>query len=63
MHGCCLVWDAIKHLFASDKHTIQMLRSHGLNITNDLPFIRNLFTAHAVGDRSGLPSLALSHHS
>jgi 2-octaprenylphenol hydroxylase len=50
--------DVIKNLFASDKHTIQAIRSHGLSITNDLPIIRNVFTAHAVGDRGGLPTLA-----
>lgn len=50
--------DVIKNLFASEKYTIQMLRSHGLNLTNDLPVIRNIFTSHAVGDRNGLPTLA-----
>lgn len=55
--------DAIKNLFASDKKSIQTLRSYGLQITNKLNPIKNQFTRHAVGAREGLPSLAKINNS
>ncbi len=51
--------DAIKGLFASDKKIVQNVRDVGLNATNRMKWIKNIFTRHAVGNRSGLPELAL----
>lgn len=51
--------DMIKQLFASDKKTVQLARSFGLNTTNRLAILRNFLTRFAVGNRSGLPTLAL----
>lgn len=51
--------DMIKQLFASEKKNIQALRSIGLNITERTRWIKNLFTRHAVGNRQGLPRMAL----
>lgn len=50
--------DVIKQLFASDKPSVQSLRSFGLDVTNRMQWIKNIFTSHAVGDRDGLPLLA-----
>jgi 2-octaprenylphenol hydroxylase len=50
--------DVIKHLFASDKKTIQAFRSHGLSITDAMPLIKNIFIRHAVGNRGDLPMMA-----
>lgn len=52
--------DIIKTLFASNKKSIQALRAFGLNLTNRIPFIKNVFTYHAVGSRNDLPKAALS---
>lgn len=50
--------DMIKILFASEKKSIQNIRSLGLNATNRVKWIKNCFARHAVGTREGLPSLA-----
>lgn len=50
--------DMIKNLFASEKKSIQTLRSLGLNATNRMKWIKNCFTRHAVGEREGLPTWA-----
>lgn len=50
--------DVIKQLFASDKQSVQSLRSFGLDMTNKMQWIKNIFTRHAVGDRDDLPKLA-----
>lgn len=51
--------DAIKNLFASQNNSIKVLRTLGLNMTNEISWIKNIFTRHAVGARSHLPQLAL----
>lgn len=43
--------DMIQKLFASDKKSIQSLRSLGVTMTNRVRWIKNIFTRHAVGDR------------
>jgi 2-octaprenylphenol hydroxylase len=43
--------DLIKHLFASQNPILKTLRALGLNTTNDFPWLKNLFTRHAVGER------------
>lgn len=50
--------DMIKNLFASEKKSIQTMRSLGLNATHRMKWIKNCFARHAVGDRGGLPSFA-----
>lgn len=50
--------DMIKNLFASEKKSIQTLRSLGLNTTNRMKWIKNCFVRHAVGEREGLPTCA-----
>jgi len=50
--------DMLKKLFASEKPSILGLRSLGLNIVNSMPWLKNIFTRHAVGDRDGLPRIA-----
>ena len=50
--------DMIKHLFASDKKSVQHMRSFGLNQANQFNCIKNMFMAHAMGERDGLPSFA-----
>jgi 2-octaprenylphenol hydroxylase len=50
--------DVIKALFASDKKPVQHMRSWGLNRVNSIRCLKNIFVAHAVGVRDGLPSLA-----
>jgi 2-polyprenylphenol 6-hydroxylase len=50
--------DGIKCLFASEKKSIQTLRSMGLTLTNRFNWIKNMFIRHAVGDRRGLPRIA-----
>ena len=39
--------DIIKTLFASDKKSIQHLRSFGLNSVNQIKWLKNIFTQHA----------------
>ncbi len=50
--------DMIKHLFDSNKKSLQQIRSFGLNATNRTQWIKNIFIRHAAGDRAGLPELA-----
>lgn len=50
--------DAIKSLFASELTSVQSARSMGLSVTNKLPFLKKIFSRHAVGNRVGLPRLA-----
>jgi len=50
--------DAIKYLFASDKKSVQRIRSFGLNSVNHIKCLKKIFTAHAVGVRDGLPTFA-----
>jgi len=50
--------DAIKTVFCTNKQITKALRSFGLNMTNQLPILKNLFTRHAVGSGEGLPLLA-----
>lgn len=50
--------DAIKKLFASQHPVIQSARAYGLNVTNHMHWIKNIFTRHAVGNRQGLPDMA-----
>lgn len=52
--------DMIKTLFASEKQPVKALRSWGVALVNQVRFIKNVFTQHAVGDRRGLPTLARS---
>lgn len=51
--------DMLKRLFASEQKSIQCARSFGLTAVNRARWIRNIFTRHAVGDREGLPTLAM----
>ncbi len=51
--------DALKRLFANDHKAVQFLRHMGLEATNHLGVVKNLFIRHAVGDRADLPRLAL----
>lgn len=51
--------EVIKKLFASDNHSLQLLRSCGLTLTNKMHRIKNIFARHAVGNRAGLPKLAM----
>jgi len=41
----------LKDIFASDKKALQNLRSIGLNAINELPWIKNIFTRYALGER------------
>lgn len=50
--------DIIKQVFVSDKKSVQQLRSCGLNTVNRIKWLKNVFARHAIGSRSGLPSLA-----
>lgn len=53
----------IKNLFESDQKIIQTLRGAGLNATHRLQWIKNIFTRHAIGDRRGLPKMALKSYT
>ena len=48
----------LKYLFASEKTLIQSLRSFGLTFTGRLPFVKNFFVKHAIGNRGDLPEMA-----
>lgn len=50
--------DLLKNLFASDHAALQGTRALGLNLTNKLTVIKNMFMRHAIGNRSDLPTLA-----
>lgn len=51
--------DVLKNIFESDKKTIQNFRSIGMNLTNQTNWFKKIFITHAVGNRFGLPKLAL----
>lgn len=51
--------DVIKQFFASDQKAIELLRYMGLEATNQLGALKNIFIRHAVGNRTDLPTLAL----
>lgn len=48
----------LKQLFGSDKKSLQQIRNAGLNVTNQLPFLKNALMNYALGKREGLPKLA-----
>jgi 2-polyprenylphenol 6-hydroxylase len=50
--------EAIKMLFASETKPVKHLRNAGLNLTNQLTFVKNFFVSYAAGNRSDLPELA-----
>lgn len=50
--------NALKKLFASEHQSIKQLRSFGFHLTNHSRLIKNIFTTHAVGNRSSLPKIA-----
>lgn len=52
--------DKLKALFASDKKSLQVLRSTGLNAINRAAWIKNLLGRHAIGERDNLPQFARS---
>lgn len=54
--------DIIKHLFASDKISIQTARSLGMAAAGRFAMLKNIFTRYAVGSRDGLPELARVFH-
>ncbi len=49
--------EALKQLFGSHKKSVQQLRNFGLNLTNQLPFIKNFLISYALGKRGDLPGL------
>lgn len=51
--------DLLKQLFESEQQTTQRIRSCGINLTNRMRWIKNYFMRHAVGDRNGLPIIAV----
>lgn len=51
--------DVLKQLFASEQQTVRWLRHIGLEATNQLNSIKNLFILQAVGNRGDLPKLAI----
>lgn len=48
----------LKQLFMSEKVLLQNVRNYGLNLADQLPFVKNFFANHALGQRSDLPQLA-----
>lgn len=50
--------DLIKHLFASDKVSVQTARAIGMAVTSRFAMLKNIFTRYAVGCRDGLPEMA-----
>ncbi len=50
--------DFIKRIFANENTSIQTLRSVGLHLTNEMRWIKTIFTRHATGDRRDLPRAA-----
>jgi 2-octaprenylphenol hydroxylase len=52
--------EGLKHLFASDKKSLQHIRHLGLTMTNHFPFIKNWLASYAVGHHGDLPRLAKS---
>lgn len=54
--------DGLKKLFANERQSLQTIRGVGLMLTNKASWIKNIFIRHAVGNRSGLPQLAMSKY-
>jgi 2-polyprenyl-6-methoxyphenol hydroxylase-like FAD-dependent oxidoreductase len=50
--------EGLKHLFASDKKSLQHIRHLGLTMTNHFSFIKNALASYAVGHHGDLPKLA-----
>jgi 2-octaprenylphenol hydroxylase len=50
--------EGLKHLFASDKKSLQHIRHLGLTMTNHFSFIKNGLASYAVGHHGDLPKLA-----
>lgn len=51
--------DMLKNLFESDKTVVQNFRAVGMNLTNKINWLKRIFVTHAVGDRAGLPKIAM----
>ncbi|HVE43674.1 MAG TPA: UbiH/UbiF/VisC/COQ6 family ubiquinone biosynthesis hydroxylase [Gammaproteobacteria bacterium] len=51
--------DLIKNAFQSQKPLVEFVRFTGLQALQKTPFLKNVLTYHAVGNRLGLPQLAL----
>jgi 2-polyprenylphenol 6-hydroxylase len=51
--------DLIHSLFETDIEGVQALRSVGMKMVNQMRFLKNIFARHAVGNRVGLPTLAM----
>jgi len=54
--------EGLKHLFGSNKKSLQQIRNFGLALTNHLPLIKSLLVNYALGKRSDLPRLACRLH-
>lgn len=50
--------EAIKQVFGSENKQVNQLRNAGLNLTNQLDFVKNWFASYAAGQRGDLPALA-----
>lgn len=50
--------DVIKNVFGQQDHYLAACATYGLSVVNYLPFLKNILTRHAVGNRRDLPSLA-----
>lgn len=53
--------DLIKQCFENHQSNFQRARHGGLAMVNQVSWLKNMFTRHAVGNRAGLPSLASLH--
>ena len=51
--------EIIKKLFTTEKNSIKQIRNASVNFSNNLPLIKNYFSSYALGNRSGMPKLAL----
>lgn len=51
--------DAIKKLYASDNDWMREFKNTGLLLTDQTTWLKNMFIRQAVGNRQGLPSLAI----
>lgn len=50
--------DVIKNIFGQRDNYLAICADYGLSVVNSLPFLKNIFTRHAVGNRNDLPHLA-----
>jgi len=50
--------DGFNRLFSNTQPVLKVARNNGLNITDRLPWLKNLFMRHAMGNQRELPSLA-----